>query len=371
MNSAARRRAAWPCAVLAAATLARGAPARNARRRVAALPFRRRPRAGRGHPRPARGPSRQGPPARLRRRRRRLPRLRPRRSPRHLPRERLEARRLDRSSRRAGTRSTAACPTARFEDVTDKAGVGGEGEWGAGAFVADYDDDGWPDILVTNFGPNLLYRNQGDGTLRERRARGSASSRRAGTPARPSSTPTATATSTSTSPATSTARLDDVLAGEAHARRGRASRWWRSGRSASRARPITTSANDGGALRRRDARGRARGQGARLRLRGARRRHGRRRRSSTSTSPTTPTRTTSIATTARACSRRWPRGPAARFDENGAAQASMGVAWGDVTGDGLARHLRHQLLDGLLDPLRRARAAASSTTCRARRASGR
>ncbi|MCG6926464.1 MAG: VCBS repeat-containing protein, partial [Acidobacteria bacterium] len=50
-----------------------------------------------------------------------------------------------------------------FEDVTDAAGVGGEGQWGAGAFVADYDGDGWPDILVTNFGRNVLYRNLGDG----------------------------------------------------------------------------------------------------------------------------------------------------------------------------------------------------------------
>jgi hypothetical protein len=41
--------------------------------------------------------------------------------------------------------------------------VGGEGEWGAGAFVADYDGDGWPDILVTNFGRNVLYRNLGNG----------------------------------------------------------------------------------------------------------------------------------------------------------------------------------------------------------------
>jgi hypothetical protein len=29
--------------------------------------------------------------------------------------------------------------------------------------VADYDNDGWPDILVTSFGANLLYRNRGDG----------------------------------------------------------------------------------------------------------------------------------------------------------------------------------------------------------------
>jgi hypothetical protein len=50
-----------------------------------------------------------------------------------------------------------------FKDVTDEAGVGGEGEWGAGAFVGDYDGDAWPDILVTAFGKNLLYRNLHDG----------------------------------------------------------------------------------------------------------------------------------------------------------------------------------------------------------------
>jgi hypothetical protein len=54
-------------------------------------------------------------------------------------------------------------PDGSFEDVTDSAGVGGEGEWGCGVAVADYDDDGWPDILVTNFGRNVLYRNLGNG----------------------------------------------------------------------------------------------------------------------------------------------------------------------------------------------------------------
>ncbi len=54
-------------------------------------------------------------------------------------------------------------PDGTFEDVTDRAGVGGEGAWGSGAFVADYDGDGWPDILVTAFGANVLYRNLGNG----------------------------------------------------------------------------------------------------------------------------------------------------------------------------------------------------------------
>jgi enediyne biosynthesis protein E4 len=54
-------------------------------------------------------------------------------------------------------------PNGTFEDVTDAAGVGGEGEWGAGVAVADFDNDGWPDLLVTNFGRNVLYRNLGNG----------------------------------------------------------------------------------------------------------------------------------------------------------------------------------------------------------------
>jgi hypothetical protein len=54
-------------------------------------------------------------------------------------------------------------PGGRFEDVTDRAGVDGDGRWSSGVFVADYDGDGWPDILVTTFGANLLYRNLGDG----------------------------------------------------------------------------------------------------------------------------------------------------------------------------------------------------------------
>ena len=57
-------------------------------------------------------------------------------------------------------------PDGTFKDVTDEAGVGGEGEWGSGAFVADYDGDGWPDIFVTNFGKNVLYRNLGNGRFR-------------------------------------------------------------------------------------------------------------------------------------------------------------------------------------------------------------
>jgi len=51
-----------------------------------------------------------------------------------------------------------------FTDVTDKAGVA-NGRWGFGCAVADYDNDGWPDIYVTNFGKNRLYHNNHDGTF--------------------------------------------------------------------------------------------------------------------------------------------------------------------------------------------------------------
>jgi len=51
-----------------------------------------------------------------------------------------------------------------FSDVTDKAGVGYPC-WGQGAVVGDYNNDGWPDLLVTCFGGVVLYRNNGDGTF--------------------------------------------------------------------------------------------------------------------------------------------------------------------------------------------------------------
>jgi enediyne biosynthesis protein E4 len=54
----------------------------------------------------------------------------------------------------------------RFEDVTDKAGVGRPG-WGMGACVADIDGDGWPDLYVTALNGNHLYRNKHDGTFED------------------------------------------------------------------------------------------------------------------------------------------------------------------------------------------------------------
>jgi hypothetical protein len=51
-----------------------------------------------------------------------------------------------------------------FTDVAAKAGVGND-RWGFGVAVGDYDNDGWPDLYVTNFGNNRLYHNNHDGTF--------------------------------------------------------------------------------------------------------------------------------------------------------------------------------------------------------------
>ncbi len=51
-----------------------------------------------------------------------------------------------------------------FTDVAEKAGVLNE-RWGFGVAVGDFDNDGWPDMYVTNFGKNRLYKNNHDGTF--------------------------------------------------------------------------------------------------------------------------------------------------------------------------------------------------------------
>src|ERR1700733_2885650 len=62
----------------------------------------------------------------------------------------------------------------QFEDVTDKAGVGGIHKWHTGVTMVDINGDGWLDIYVCNSGEikgddraNELYINQKDGTFKE------------------------------------------------------------------------------------------------------------------------------------------------------------------------------------------------------------
>lgn len=52
-----------------------------------------------------------------------------------------------------------------FTDVTAKAGVGAEGLFGMGVAVGDYDNDGFPDLLVLGYARSILYHNNGDGTF--------------------------------------------------------------------------------------------------------------------------------------------------------------------------------------------------------------
>jgi hypothetical protein len=56
----------------------------------------------------------------------------------------------------------------RFEDVTEKAGLGDVTSKSLGVTVLDYNNDGWPDLFVANdTQPNKLYRNLGNGAFKE------------------------------------------------------------------------------------------------------------------------------------------------------------------------------------------------------------
>ncbi|QDV25067.1 CRTAC1 family protein [Aureliella helgolandensis] len=53
-----------------------------------------------------------------------------------------------------------------FSDVTSSAGVGDVG-YGLGVVVADYNQDGYDDLYINNFGKNVLYTNNGNGSFRD------------------------------------------------------------------------------------------------------------------------------------------------------------------------------------------------------------
>ncbi len=54
-----------------------------------------------------------------------------------------------------------------FTDVTEAAGLAkaGNGNYGMGVAVGDFDNDGYSDLYVTSYGKNILYHNNGNGTF--------------------------------------------------------------------------------------------------------------------------------------------------------------------------------------------------------------
>ena len=69
--------------------------------------------------------------------------------------------RLYRNDLEAGVDGAASL---RFTDVTENSGITADG-FGLGVATGDVDNDGWIDLFVTNFGPDQLFRNNGDGTF--------------------------------------------------------------------------------------------------------------------------------------------------------------------------------------------------------------
>jgi hypothetical protein len=82
---------------------------------------------------------------------------------------------FDRSDPRYWNRLYRQNRDGSFTDVTQAAGLAkaGNGNYGMGVAVGDYDNDGYPDLYVTNYGKNILYHNNGDGTFTDVTAKAS------------------------------------------------------------------------------------------------------------------------------------------------------------------------------------------------------
>lgn len=84
-----------------------------------------------------------------------------------------EGKRPDKSDRRYWNRLYRQTEDGSFADVTETAGLTGmpQNQYGMGAATGDYDNDGFEDLYVTNYGSNTLYRNAGNGTFTDVTAR--------------------------------------------------------------------------------------------------------------------------------------------------------------------------------------------------------
>ena len=80
-----------------------------------------------------------------------------------------DGRRPDKSDPAFWNRLYQQTSSGTFLDVTQKAGLSGalQNSYGMGSAVGDYDNDGFEDLYVTNYGGNTLYRNKGDGTFED------------------------------------------------------------------------------------------------------------------------------------------------------------------------------------------------------------
>lgn len=74
---------------------------------------------------------------------------------------------FDRGNPRYWNRLYRQNPDGTFTDVTKAAGLAnaGNGNYGIAVAVGDYDNDGYADLFVSNYGKNVLYHNNGDGTF--------------------------------------------------------------------------------------------------------------------------------------------------------------------------------------------------------------
>jgi hypothetical protein len=74
---------------------------------------------------------------------------------------------FDRSNPKYWNRLYRQNKDGSFTDVTEAAGLSKveNGDYGMGVAIGDYDNDGYPDIFVTNYGKNILYHNNGNGTF--------------------------------------------------------------------------------------------------------------------------------------------------------------------------------------------------------------
>lgn len=85
----------------------------------------------------------------------------------HIANPMLPSEKFDRGNPKYWNRLFRQNKDGSFTDVTESAGLAkiSSGNYGMGVAVGDFDNDGYADLFVTNYGKNILYHNNGDGTF--------------------------------------------------------------------------------------------------------------------------------------------------------------------------------------------------------------